>query len=114
MRVLVVDPDNPSDHLSSVAGFAGGESGERAASDAELLGLVRLTAALGELRAVGCAPPTPRPRRRAPTWRSLIGLLAADRLRVPIARTDDWSKLNDVIADLRERRFSGKPVLTIS
>lgn len=44
----------------------------------------------------------------------LIGLLTAGRLRVPIARTDDWSKLNDVIDDLSERRFSGKPVLTIS
>lgn len=43
----------------------------------------------------------------------LVGLVAADRLHPALARTADWTGLPAVLADFRERRFSGKAVLTL-
>lgn len=43
----------------------------------------------------------------------LVGLVAAGRLHPTLARTADWTRLGEVLADLRERRFSGKAVLTV-
>jgi NADPH:quinone reductase len=45
--------------------------------------------------------------------RLLVQLLADGRLKAPIARVEDWSNLDTVIDDLRERRFSGKAVFTL-
>jgi NADPH:quinone reductase-like Zn-dependent oxidoreductase len=45
--------------------------------------------------------------------RVLVDLLADGRLKAPIARVEDWSNLETVIDDLRERRFSGKAVFTL-
>lgn len=45
--------------------------------------------------------------------RLLVGLLADGRLKAPIVRVEDWSNLETVIEDLRERRFSGKAVFTL-
>lgn len=45
--------------------------------------------------------------------RLLVRLLADGRLKAPIARVEDWSNLETVIDDLRERRFSGKAVFTL-
>ncbi|WP_214417262.1 zinc-binding dehydrogenase [Sphaerisporangium fuscum] len=43
----------------------------------------------------------------------LAGLVAAGRLHPTLGLVDDWSKLPDALAALRERRVSGKVVLTL-
>jgi NADPH:quinone reductase len=48
-----------------------------------------------------------------PDLRLLVDLAAGGRLHPTLGYTADWSELNDAIAALRQRRFSGKAVLTI-
>ena len=43
----------------------------------------------------------------------LVGLVATGRLHPTLGLVEDWSKLQDVLAGLRDRRVSGKVVLTL-
>lgn len=43
----------------------------------------------------------------------LVGLVAAGRLRPTLGLVEDWSRLQDALAALRERRVSGKVILTL-
>lgn len=43
----------------------------------------------------------------------LLQLMTVDRLHAPVARTADWTELPAVLDELRQRRFSGKAVLTV-
>jgi NADPH:quinone reductase-like Zn-dependent oxidoreductase len=45
--------------------------------------------------------------------RMLLGLVAADRLEVEIGFRDSWTRLNEALEGLTERRFAGKAVLTL-
>ncbi|SDN20684.1 zinc-binding dehydrogenase [Actinacidiphila guanduensis] len=50
----------------------------------------------------------------APDLALLVGLVATGRLHPTLARTCDWTHLPEVLTALRDRRLSGKAVLTIS
>lgn len=43
----------------------------------------------------------------------LLELVRDGKLRVPVARTADWSELGEVLTELRDRRIPGKAVLTV-
>jgi NADPH2:quinone reductase len=53
------------------------------------------------------------PQPPGPDLQVLVDLVAADRLHPTLGLVADWSRLADVLAALRERRLSGKAVLTI-
>jgi NADPH:quinone reductase len=53
------------------------------------------------------------PQPPGPDLQVLVDLVAADRLHPTLGLVADWSQLGDVLAALRERRLSGKAVLTI-
>jgi len=53
------------------------------------------------------------PRPPGPDLQVLVDLVATDRLHPTLGLVEDWSRLGDVLATLRERRLSGKAVLTI-
>jgi NADPH:quinone reductase-like Zn-dependent oxidoreductase len=48
-----------------------------------------------------------------PDLQLLVDLAAGGRLHATLGYTAHWSRVNDAIAALRQRRFSGKAVLTI-
>jgi len=54
------------------------------------------------------------PRSPGPDLQVLTGLLGSGRLHPTIGHTGDWTELRTALAALRERRFPGKAVLTIS
>jgi NADPH:quinone reductase-like Zn-dependent oxidoreductase len=45
--------------------------------------------------------------------RTLLGLVSEGRLRVAIGLRDSWSRLNEALEDLAERRVKGKVVLLV-
>ncbi|GAB3976646.1 zinc-binding dehydrogenase [Actinoallomurus acanthiterrae] len=53
------------------------------------------------------------PEPPAADLRTLVGLVAADRLHPTLGRVEDWTKLNEALTALRDRRVDGKVVLTV-
>lgn len=53
------------------------------------------------------------PQPPAPDLQVLVDLVATDRLHPTLGLVADWSQLSDVLGALKERRLSGKAVLTI-
>jgi NADPH:quinone reductase-like Zn-dependent oxidoreductase len=54
------------------------------------------------------------PEPPGPDLRTLVDLVAADRLHPTLGLVADWALLGDVLSDLEHRRLSGKAVLTIA
>ncbi|MFF4803277.1 zinc-binding dehydrogenase [Streptomyces sp. NPDC001351] len=53
------------------------------------------------------------PRPPADDLRTLAEMVAADRLHPTLSLVEDWTKLDDALAALRDRRIDGKAVLTL-
>ena len=49
-----------------------------------------------------------------PDLRTLLDFVATDRLHPTLGLVADWSQLGDVLAALKQRRLSGKAVLTVA
>jgi NADPH2:quinone reductase len=54
------------------------------------------------------------PEPPGPDLRTLLDLVATDRLHPTLGLVADWSQLSDVLAALQHRRLSGKAVLTVA